>query len=128
SVSSRLAASAACLQKTGLAVIRPIKRMPGGSACRHCLGARVTRARGLCWRCSRKPEVRSLYPSTSKYAREGVGVRIRCVALPEPTTAPPGAEEKLAALAERARLGLALFHPDDATLTGSPASALPTAG
>ena len=33
--------------------------------------------------------------------------------MPEPTTASPGSEEKLAELARRARLGLQLFHPDD---------------
>jgi len=36
--------------------------------------------------------------------------------LPEPTTALPGTPEKVAVLEERARLGLALWHPLDAKL------------
>ncbi len=38
--------------------------------------------------------------------------------LPTPTTAMPGTEEKIKVLAERWARGEALFHPDDARLSG----------
>jgi hypothetical protein len=61
--------------------------------------------------------VRELYPSTSKFARRGVGDFTRKAALAaEPTDALPGTPAKVAVLEERARLGLCLWHPDDATL------------
>jgi hypothetical protein len=34
---------------------------------------------------------------------------------PSPTDAPPGSEEKIQALIQRAQLQQTLFHPDDAT-------------
>jgi hypothetical protein len=59
--------------------------------------------------------VRELYPPKIKpKLGSGIGAKGR---LPDrPTTAWPGSPEKVAVLEERARLGLALFHPDDATL------------
>ena len=39
----------------------------------------------------------------------------------EPTTALPGSPEKVAVLAERARLGLSLWHPADARHVDRPA-------
>lgn len=52
-----------------------------------------------------------MYPSTSKFGRRGAG---SCgYALPEPTEALPGSPEKMAVLEERARRGLALWHPGD---------------
>jgi hypothetical protein len=59
-----------------------------------------------------------MYPSTSKYARRGVSDFNGKGKLPSsPTGALPGSPEKVAILAERARLGQSLWHPDDATLT-----------
>lgn len=84
--------------------------------CRHCNHAKVNRPRGLCWGCYYKPGVRDLYPSTSKYARRGVGNF--CGTAPTPTmatSARPGSAEKIAILAERARLKQSLWHPEDAT-------------
>ena len=41
--------------------------------CRHCTKSKVNRPRGLCWSCYYTPGVKELYPSTSKYARRGIG-------------------------------------------------------
>jgi hypothetical protein len=82
--------------------------------CRHCQKSKVNRPRGLCWSCYYQPGVRDLYPSTSKFARRGVGNFTGNAPLPAPTNALPGTPEKLAVLEERARLKQALFHPDDA--------------
>jgi hypothetical protein len=85
--------------------------------CRHCQKSKVNRPRGLCWSCYYKPGVRDLYPSTSKYARRGVGNF--CGMAPTPTcatVAAPGSEEKIAILAERARLKQSLWHPEDTCL------------
>jgi hypothetical protein len=61
--------------------------------------------------------VRDLYPSTSKYARRGVSdFNGKARLPPQPTAALPGTAEKVAILAERARLGLSLWHPLDARL------------
>jgi hypothetical protein len=62
-----------------------------------------------------------LYPSTSKFARRGVSNFCGQAPLPpEPTEALPGTAEKVVVLEERARRGLALWHPGDAT-AGEPA-------
>jgi hypothetical protein len=58
-----------------------------------------------------------MFPSTSKFARRGLGNGNVVVALPqEPTAACPGSPEKVAVLVERARQGVALWHPADAPL------------
>jgi hypothetical protein len=82
--------------------------------CRHCCKRAVSRSRGLCWGCYYADGVRELYPSTSKYARRGVGNFCGNAPLPLPTTAPPASPEKVAVLEERARRGEQLFHPEDA--------------
>ena len=41
--------------------------------CKHCEKSKVNRPRGLCWSCYYTPGVKEQYPSTSKYARRGVG-------------------------------------------------------
>ncbi len=85
--------------------------------CRHCQRVRSNRPRGLCWSCYYKPGVREKYPSTSKFARRGLDdFNGRAPLPPEPTRALPGTPEKVAVLEERARLGLSLWHPLDATL------------
>ena len=77
----------------------------------------MTRPRGLCWPCYYTPGVRELYPSTSKYAKRGVGNgNPTDLPLPEPTTAGPGSPEKMAVLEARAAAGQRLWHPDDAIL------------
>jgi hypothetical protein len=58
-----------------------------------------------------------MYPSTSKFARRGVGDFNGAAKLAaQPTTALPGSPEKVAILEQRARLGLALWHPQDAPM------------
>lgn len=84
--------------------------------CRNCQKVKSNRPRGLCWSCYYKPGVRDLYPSTSKFARRGVADFCGKARLPEPTRALPGSAEKVAVLEERARLGLALWHPLDARI------------
>jgi hypothetical protein len=71
--------------------------------------------------------VRELYPSTSKYARRGIGDFNGRSALPAlPTAALPGTPEKVEVLAQRARLRQSLWHPADAPMT--PAARLLEAG
>ncbi len=83
--------------------------------CRHCHRVRPNRPRGLCWSCYYKPGIREQYPSTSKYARRGICDFNGKVNLPSaPTRALPGSAEKVAVLAERARLRQSLWHPEDA--------------
>lgn len=85
--------------------------------CRHCQKVKSNRPRGLCWSCYYRPGVRDQYPSTSKYARRGVSdFNGQTKVSGEPTAALPGSEDKVAILAERARLGLSLWHPRDARL------------
>jgi hypothetical protein len=81
----------------------------------------VNRPRGLCWTCYYTPGVKELYPSTSKFARRGVGIFTGNAPLaPVPTTAVPGTPEKLAVLEHRAKMKLAIFHPADARFAGDP--------
>src|ERR1700679_2635092 len=85
--------------------------------CRHCNRTKPNRPRGLCWSCYYTPGVRDLFPSTSKYARRGVGNLNGSSRMPSgPTDAVPGTPEKVMVLAERARLGVSLWHPLDAVL------------
>jgi hypothetical protein len=85
--------------------------------CRHCQQSNVNRPRGLCWTCYYTPGVRELYPSTSKFARRGVGDYNGRSPLPAlPTPALPGTSEKVTVLEERARMRQSLWHPNDATL------------
>jgi hypothetical protein len=85
--------------------------------CRHCQRVQSNRPRGLCWSCYYTPGVRERYPSTSKFARRGVGdFNGQSTLPPFPTEALPGSPEKVAVLEERARLGLSLWHPLDAPM------------
>jgi hypothetical protein len=85
--------------------------------CRHCNAHRANRPRGLCWTCYYTPGVRVKYPSTSKFARRGVGdFNGRVTPAAVPTAAVPGSPEKVEILIERARLKQALWHPHDAPM------------
>ena len=85
--------------------------------CRNCQRVESNRPRGLCWSCYYKPGVRALFPSTSKFARRGVGNGRVDVPMPvEPTAAAPGSCDKLAVLEERASQGVSLWHPADAPM------------
>ena len=97
--------------------------------CRHCEQASVNRPRGLCWSCYYTPGVREKYPSTSKYARRGVGNFCGNAAVCEPTAALPGSPEKLAVLEQRARLRQQLWHALDGRIPAQmPAAAMAMAG
>jgi hypothetical protein len=61
--------------------------------------------------------VRERYPSTSKFAKRGVGNGNGLAPLPSiPTRARPGSPEKVAVLEERARQRQSLWHPLDAAM------------
>lgn len=84
--------------------------------CTHCERRKPNSTRGLCRTCTDTPGVRDMYPPKSRAARlhrNGYGYTGSYTAPTQPTTAPRGSEEKIRAMSERARLGLALFHPDD---------------
>ena len=83
--------------------------------CRHCQKSRVNRPRGLCWSCYYRPGVREQYPSTSKFARRGVGNFCGQAPLPAiATAAVPGSQEKIAILIERAQRNAAISNFYDA--------------
>src|SRR5260370_16953181 len=85
--------------------------------CRHCGRHWVNRPRGLCWSCYYTPGVRARYPSTSKFARQGIGNGNRLAPLPTvPTVARPGSSEKVAVMEERARRRQSLWPPQDAPM------------
>jgi hypothetical protein len=81
--------------------------------CRHCHESRANRPRGLCWGCYYAPGIRDRYPSTSKFARRGVGVGVWAQPADAPTRALPGTPEKVAVLEQRARKHQDLWHPLD---------------
>lgn len=82
--------------------------------CVSCRRSAVNRPRGLCWGCYYTPGLRERFPSTSKYARRGVGNFCGRAAIPEPTHALPGTPEKVKVMIGRAERGEAMFHPQDA--------------
>lgn len=89
--------------------------------CKHCGKSKVNRPRGLCWTCYYTPGVKDQHPSTSKYARRGVGNFNGNAPIPcEPTTAAPGTIEKMQVLEYRAKNKQALWHPLDAQYLGDP--------
>ena len=89
--------------------------------CKHCSKCKVNRPRGLCWSCYYTDGVKDQYPSTSKYARRGVGNGNGAAsAAPLPTAHAPGSPEKLAVLEMRARNRQALWHPLDARYPNDP--------
>lgn len=95
------------------------KALPKDEICRHCERCKVNRPKGLCWGCYYAPGVRELYPSTSKYAKRGVGNFAGEAPLADaPTTAAPGTPEKIAVMEGRAAVKRALFHPADARFEG----------
>jgi len=89
--------------------------------CKHCGKSKVNRPRGLCWTCYYTPGIKERFPSTSKFARRGVGNGFTNGLRPAmPTTAAPGTAEKMAVLEERARNKQMLWHPLDAQYAGDP--------
>jgi hypothetical protein len=83
--------------------------------CVNCRRRKMSRPRGLCFACSLSAQIRSLYPvSDSVYAKRGVGCGCFTGAMPTPTTAAPGAPEKVEVLARRAANRQQLWHAGDA--------------
>jgi hypothetical protein len=92
--------------------------------CRNCQKSNANRPRGLCWTCYYTPGVRKNFPSTSKFARRGLGNFNGNAPLPEqPTLAPPGSQAKIMILMERAAKRQALFHPLDSIFASDQGSA-----
>jgi hypothetical protein len=82
--------------------------------CRHCVRNRIARPRRLCFRCFYATGVRDLYPSLSRYAKEGVALHRRESVIPsQPTSAPPGSVAKIEEMKRRAVAGEDLHHPLD---------------
>lgn len=82
--------------------------------CRHCGRRRVSRPRGLCWRCYHIPGMRERYASTSKYAVRGLGNGFLAPPLDAATCSHlPGSPGRLETYSRRALAGLAVLHPDD---------------
>ena len=86
-------------------------RLP--TSCRHC-GLPGRRPKGLCWKCFSDPQINEQYQSLSKYHPTAEKDFAGPAPLGEPTDALPGTEEKMLAMEDRARRGLAIFHPADA--------------
>jgi len=71
----------------------------------------------LCWTCYQTLDIRSRYPTVSKFGRRGVLDFYGSGKLPAlPTRAAPGSFEKVAVLEQRASRRETLWHPDDAPL------------
>lgn len=90
--------------------------------CRHCKKFKVSRPRGLCYGCSKHPEIRALYPSVYEKNRGNRGVEDFCGQAPlpaVPTGARPGSPEKIEVLKSRAAVRQALHHPADEALRGN---------
>lgn len=85
--------------------------------CRHCgprTGKRGNRCRGLCYGCFMTLSIRKQYSVASNGERRADVADSCCpVVLPEPTDTLPGTEERIRVMQERARLRLAVKHPQD---------------
>lgn len=80
--------------------------------CPHCRLKNCCHGRNLCDDCRKLPEVRSQYPSASKFARRGHGVGKVAVSAAVPTLIGPG-PRKVAVMQDRASRCEELFHADD---------------
>lgn len=94
----------------------------GRPLCKACGWNNGYRPGGLCQKCYLTPAIRAKFPanSDSKYARRGVRTPKGRRPQPEPTTAAPGSNAKVAELARRAQQGLQLWHPQDNPLVDKP--------
>jgi hypothetical protein len=83
--------------------------------CRHCGQNEATRPKGLCWGCYYDPTVKALYPTTSKYANQGIWAGVNRESSPplRPTDALPGSGEKVDEMVARVARGESAFHPQD---------------
>lgn len=84
--------------------------------CLHCQRPRPKKGRGLCGTCYDQRAVRGRY-APGAVSTAGAGVCKANARLPppaRPTRHPPGSEDKVAVMEQRAAAGEMLFHPDDA--------------
>lgn len=85
--------------------------------CHHCglLRIPIKQKWGkLCFECNMNPDIKVFYyrvPSDVLHELDEEGVDFPLAS--EPTTASPGSEEKIKIFQERAKLKVALFHPQD---------------
>jgi hypothetical protein len=85
--------------------------------CVRCKVNKPNRPRGLCWHCYYTPGVRERYGPTTVHGRRGIGHNDSGAKPLDPrggTAHPPGSLGRIAVMAERAELGYAILHPDDA--------------
>lgn len=85
------------------------------ATCSHCSRpVYALRSRGLCDRCYVVRAIRVQYPLLRPGFdwRSSAGIHERA-GLPEPTSAPPGSEAKIAVMAARAERNESLWHPLD---------------
>jgi hypothetical protein len=82
--------------------------------CVSCGQTRYPKFQRLCWKCAAKPEIRARHWTDERGGRRGIpdryGASPPCLL---PTDAPPGSEEKILVLMERAANGQSLFHEGD---------------
>jgi hypothetical protein len=85
--------------------------------CVRCKVNKPNRPRGLCWHCYYTPGVRERYGPTTVHGRRGIGHNDSGAKPLDPrggTAHPPGSLGRIAVMEERAELGYAILHPDDA--------------
>lgn len=90
--------------------------------CVHCdrVDVILFSTRDLCRECYKDQQVRDLYAVENKMAHQANRVISKGpTKRPQPTTAVPGSLEKIKVLAERLARGEALWHPDDADMSGA---------
>jgi hypothetical protein len=91
----------------------------GRPVCRHCKLRPACRPKKLCYRCFHTPKVRLKYGlkecdvEIDDYIHKGKVDKSKPLDK-HPTDAPPGSEEKVEVLIDRANRGVALWHPLDA--------------
>ena len=100
--------------ETEVTVVRKrvtLKFTPGAKLiyCKHCREWKEPRRRGLCADCYRNQNIRKHYPPA--YYREELPAYFGEPLTP--TDAAPGSEAKIRVMAERAAMGLGIFHPRD---------------
>jgi len=84
-----------------------------------CCGVRYSnRPRGLCWACYYRPGSMESYPSTSIYARRGIGHS--GVRPAEHTLECPGSEAKIQVMIDRVARGEDANHDGDVRLCDQP--------
>lgn len=90
--------------------------LPPDGLCRACHKRPGTKSRGLCRRCYNNYKIRRRYRVMRPFATRGYGLDDDAKPLPSmPTDALPGTAEKVTVMRARARAGVGLWHPGDAT-------------